>query len=118
MENGYQNRQSCLDSCQVLDKVSEKKGIVRLIAMFTDGHSSQLDLDVLRFNCKKEVTSHVTPPDTTSKTQAFDQINASLYSAHNEGCDRFSKDNCINREVFMEVLGTIWLKWTNQEAIV
>ena len=63
-------------------------------------------------------TTFIISPDTISITQALDQINASLHSAYSEECDRFFRDNHINREVFMEVLGAIWSKWTNQQAMV
>ena len=117
-ENGYQNGQSCLESCKFFDQVIAKENVVRPIAMLTDGHSSRFDIDVLRFNQEKEMTSHVSPPDSTSTTQALDQINASLHSAYGDECDKFFRDNHINREVFMEVLGSIWSKWTSKEAIV
>ena len=73
-ENGYQNGQSCLESCKFFDQVIAKENVVRPIAMLTDGHSSRFDIDVLRFNQEKEMTSHVSPPDSTSTTQALDQI--------------------------------------------
>ena len=117
-ENGYQSGKSCYESCKLLDKILEKEKTVRPICMLTEGHSSHFDLDVLRYNHKKQISCHVSPPDTTSLTQPLDQINASLHSAYSSECEKFFKDNHINREVFMEVLADIWDKWTNTEAII
>ena len=46
-ESGYQTGESCLGSCQYLDKILSKDGITRPISMLTDGHSSRFDLGVL-----------------------------------------------------------------------
>ena len=117
-ESGYQTGASCLGSCKYLDKILTKEGITRPIAMLTDGHSSRFDLDVLRFNQEKQMTSHVFPPDTTAVTQTLDQLNAALHSQYNSECGKFFADNHINREVFMEILGEIWDSWTTQESII
>ena len=79
-ENGHHNGQPYLESCQLLDKVIEKEGTARPIAMLTDGHQSWLD--ALQFKHEKEMPFHVSPPDTASTRQTLDQINASLYSAY------------------------------------
>ena len=64
------------------------------------------------------MTSHVSPPDTTSVTQTLDQINASLHSTYNSEIDKHFHDKHINREVFMEILADVWKTWTTAESIV
>ena len=64
-ENGYQNGKSCLESCKMFDKVVTKANVTRPITMLTDGHSSHFDIEVLHFNHDKQLTSHVSPPETT-----------------------------------------------------
>ena len=117
-ESGYQTGESCLGSCQYLDKILSKDGITRPISMLTDGYSSRFDLGVLRFNKEKQMTSHVFPPDTTSVTQILDQLNAALHSRYSAECEKFFRDNHINREVFMEVLSEVWQTWTTPESII
>ena len=117
-DNGYQTGESCLGSCKFLDKILTKENTVRPISMLTDGHSSRFDVNVLRFNKDNKMTSHVSPPDTTSVTQTLDQINASLHSTYNSESDKYFHDNHINREVFMEILADVWKNWTTAESIV
>ena len=117
-ESGYQTGESCLGSCKYLDKILAKEGILRPISMLTDGHSSRFDLSVLRFNKEKQMTSHVSPADTTSVTQVLDQLNAALHSRYDVECAKFFRDNHINREVFMEVLSEVWKTWTTSASII
>ena len=117
-ENGYQTGESCLGSCKLLDTVLDQKGVIRPIAMCTDGHSSRFDLEVLRFNQAKKMTSHVSPHDTTSVTQPLDQINAAFHSMYNKEVDKFFTDNHVNREVFMEILADVWKNWTTKESVI
>ena len=117
-DNGYQTGESCLRSCQFLEKIIAKENTERPISMLTDGHSSRFDVNVLRFNRENKMTSHVSPPDTTSVTQTLDQINAALHSSYIRECDKFFRDNHINRELFLEILADVWKNWTTAESIV
>ena len=76
--------------------------------MFTDGHSSRFDLDVLRYCAEKQILQFVSPPDTTGLLQPLDHINAKLHSAYRTAKDGLITSAHMNRESFMNILGEIW----------
>ena len=83
--------------------------------MVTDGHSSRLDINVLRFCHDKQINQFVLPPDTTGVTQPLDQVNSSLHRCYSK---KAVLENHINCEAFMIILSQIWNSWTSPHSLV
>ena len=88
------------------------------VVMLTDGHSSRFDIDVLRYCRQSDMHQFVGPAETSGLTQLLDQVNASLHSTYSKELDKILLGNHVNRELFMEILGKIWRKWTTRESLV
>ena len=117
-ERGFQTGKSCLRSYQQFDKYLIDANIQKPVVMLTDGHSSRLDLEVLRFCEQKQIYQYVTPPDTTGLLQPLDQVNSKLHSCYAESTEQLYIEDRINRETFMTLLGGIWKEWTTKESLV
>ena len=73
----------------------------------------------MEFLRDQDIYLFIGPPDTTGVTQLLDQINQSLHSQYrSHKKDLFAENGTINREGFMQILGKMWRKWAQPDAIV
>ena len=79
--------------------------------MLSDGHSLRFSIEALNFAFGNGITLFLGPLDSTSVTQALDQVNSVLYKGY------FYIDSYINREIFMTNLADIWPNWVTEQGI-
>ena len=117
-ENGFQTGNSCLKSYKLFDDYLTDNNIERPVVMITDGHSSRMDLEVLKFCQDKQIYQFVSPPDTTGLLQLLDQVNSLLHSCYASSKEQLFTEDRINRETFMTLLSGIWSDWFSKDSIV
>ncbi|XP_065675916.1 uncharacterized protein LOC136092125 [Hydra vulgaris] len=76
--------------------------------------------NIKNFLREKQINLFVSPPDTTGVTQLLDQApNQQLHRYYNNTRDElYSSFQTINRERFMNILGTMWNNWASAANIV
>ena len=118
-ESGVQGHKSPLEAYTYFNKCITEKGITKPVVVLSDGHSSRFNADVMEFLRDQDIYLFIGPPDTTGVTQLLDQINQSLHSQYrSHKKDLFAENGTINREGFVQILGKMWRKWAQPDAIV
>ena len=118
---GYQTGSTLLDTLRHWDKQLLVRGIPKPVVWTTDGHSSRLNSDVLRWCRENQWIMYISPPHTTGIHQALDQIFKTWHDTFNGIVERWSKDNTgteLNKRVFTDMLAEAWGKWTDAGKIV
>ena len=100
-ENGYQDQGSFFDFLKCFDNYLTEKNITRPVLLLSDGHTSRFNFEALTFAFDKGIKLFLGPPDSTSVTQALDQISAVLHKSYGNELSNFYMDSYINRETFM-----------------
>ena len=72
------------------------------------------------FNFCVKINLFVSPPDTTGVTQLLDQApNSQLHQNYNSTRDKlFTPFQTVNREGFMNILGTMWDDWASSDNLI
>ena len=117
-ENGSQDNVLLLAAYKKLDKHLTDNAIERPVVLLADGHSSRFDFKVLQF--LRENKFIVSPPDTTGVIQLLDQApNSQLHQNYNSTRDKlFTPFQTVNREGFMNILGTMWDDWASSDNLI
>ena len=117
-ENGSQDNVLLLAAYKKLDKHLTDNVIERPVVLLADGHSSRFDFKVLQF--LRENKFIVSPPDTTGVIQLLDQApNSQLHQNYNSTRDKlFTPFQRVNREGFMNILGTMWDDWASSDNLI
>ena len=73
-DKGYQTGSSLLETLKIWDRQLLARNIPKPVVWTTDGHSSRLNSDVLRWCRDTEWIMYISPPHITGIHQALDQI--------------------------------------------
>ena len=89
-----------------------------LCVVFSDGHCSSFDLDLLNF-LKSIKCLFIRPPNTTVFLKVLDQVKQRLHHECRKSIARlFVPSVTINREDFIIILTDLWQIWAPKETIV
>ena len=118
---GYQTGTTLLETIQFWDKELKRRNVPKPVVWTTDGHSSRLNTDVLRWCRENGWIMYVSPPHTTGIHQALDQIFKTWHDTFNGVVERWAEDNTgkeLNKKIFTDMFGEAWAKWTGPAQIV
>ena len=118
---GYQTGSTLLETLKFWDRAILARGIRKPVVWTTDGHSSRLNTDVLRWCRENEWIMYISPPHTTGIHQALDQIFKSWHDTFNGIVKRWCDENTgreLNKRIFTDIFAEAWGGWAAAEKIV
>jgi hypothetical protein len=118
---GYQTGSSLLETLKIWDRQLLARNIPKPVVWTTDGHSSRLNSDVLRWCRENGWIMYISPPHTTGIHQALDQIFKSWHDTFNGIVARWCEEHTgseVNKRIFTDMFAEAWTKWTGPEKII
>ena len=111
--------QSLLDAYKKVEQYLTEYNIKHPVVIISDGHSTWSDTDVLWFLYDYLMRLFLLPPDSTSTTKKYDQINQNIHKENRQAKEElFTPFSTINHEGLMTILSKAWVNWIVKEDLV
>ena len=120
-EKGYQTGGSLLSTLKFWDRDLIRRGVPKPVVWMTDGHSSRLNLMVVRWCRENQWIMYISPPHTTGIHQPLDQIFKSWHTTFNETVQKWCNTHTgkdLDKSTFTALFSEAWSHWTRPDMIV